>query len=223
MTIPCLLMLLVAPGINPSADAQLREFVAIVIAGIAIFAATSLLFAIIHWRTSFRLLPAAIQRDGEAMKLSFSIKYLLVLTMLCAIVLATLSRLRFDSEPPPSSFLGGFDFFVVILIIGGASLSALVLPTLVVPLMILHRRPWRRVIFWALAFWAIVTFSLTAYWTLEDDGPWLSVAGYIVMAQLGPIVAGVFTGMLLQLAGWHLVRYQSDAAHHETASPAPSP
>jgi hypothetical protein len=143
--------------------------------------------------------------------MKFSLKYLFALITICAITIGLATQLKFRTKPP-SGFNFGPDFFIAILLIGGAAITAAILPTTAIPLAILHGSPTPRLLKWAACIWAAFTGAIfVALFDIDDASSTLTV---VLLAQLGAALAGALTAWPLRIAGLRLVR---------PISPAPSP
>jgi hypothetical protein len=222
IAVPCLMLLFIAPGYVPAyfADVRRKEFVVAVLVGFAIYAATLILFLVFRWFTGFRIQPRASQPSIEKAGISYSVKYLWALITVYAVALGLTTQLKFQAAQPPPNFIFGPDFFISILVLGGAIISAAALPTLAIPLAILHGRPSRRAVLSSIAFWIVVTLS--AFVTLNDKNQPLETLGALLLAQFGAALAGALTALPLRVAGLQLVRYRPNTV--QSPQPlAPSP
>jgi hypothetical protein len=211
IVIPCLLMLVVAPGLRKAslADVERREFVVAVLVGMAIFAVTTALILTLRWFTGLRVEPITVQTAGQS-SVRFSMKYLLATISLYAVVLGMIVQLAFQAEPPPPTFsLFGPDFYIRVLIFGGAVLFAILLPTISVPLLVLCPRVSKRAYPIAVACWAIATLPIVEVWFMVDGEPWLRTLQFVLIVQLGAILAGVLTALAMRLGGFRLVSGRS--------------
>ena len=204
IVIPCLMLLFVAPGYVPEAykQMQLGEFVAAVLTGYGIYAISTILFLLFRRYTHFRIRSANEAPTGNPPTFNFSIKYLLALVTIYAVVLGMMSQLRFQTEPPSGRIFGP-SFFIFLIVIGGAVASAAVLPTTAAPLSILHGSITRRAVAQAFVFWAVVTGAIVVF-TIDLEDP--SVMGFILLTQFGSTIAGVLAAKLLRGSGLRLVR-----------------
>jgi hypothetical protein len=204
IAVPCFLLLLLAPAIfsRDGVDIARDEFIVTVLAGLGILVATSLIFSCIRWFTRFRIASDRRQTPGNQ-KAQFNIRYLLILTALCAVVLGILSQIKFQADPP-RGFLSGLDFFVVIVVFGGSVVATALLPTLSIPLFILHGQPSRRAIQIAFAAWIVISGLLIIFLVDQEDPLVVLQSGLI--AQSSAALAGALTALFLRWAGVRLVK-----------------
>ena len=207
IAVPCMLLLFVVPGYIPAASADVRriEFIAFALAGFAIYVAAIVLFLIFRWFTGFRIQSATIKPSFDNVRIKFSIRYLFALMTVCAIAAGLAAQLKFQTKPPPPSFLGS-DFLISMLTYGSALLATMVLPTVVVPLAVLHGRPSHRAIIPLIVFWAIITISGVVVVTFGDK--YVEAIEVIVQLQIGAVLAGALAAIPLRIAGLRLVRYR---------------
>jgi hypothetical protein len=206
VTIPCLLLLSLVPGYVPEAFSDVRkdEFVMMMVVGFAIYAIAVGLFLVFRWFTGFRIVPAGDGSMTVQSKIRFSLNDLIGITSLWAVVLGLTIHLKFQTTPDPNTWIFGPDFYLKMLIFGGALLSARALPTLAVPMFMLHGRPSRFAVVLVAFFWTAV--SLTMIVLQYMDGHFfeavVTVAGYqLITAAIGALVAFV-----LRFGGFRLTR-----------------
>jgi hypothetical protein len=226
IAIPCLILLFVAPGYVPPTFADVRrvEFIQIVLAGLAIYTATLLLLLVFRRFTGFRIQLHSTQPADDRSGITFSMQYLLALITAYAVALGLAAQLKFDTTPQQPNLLFGPNFFISILVFGGSILFAAVLPTLFVPLSILHGHSTRRAVISAIGFWVAVTFSIMIIVIAMEGGGLRSTFEYLGFVQLGAILAGALAALALRFAGLRLVRYRPDATQSSgISSPVPSP
>jgi hypothetical protein len=215
LAVPCLMALIVATGFdrNGYADIQRSEFIIFAVTGFVIFALAMLLFLAVRRRTQLRIEPHHGAFFPIAPGFHFGIRFLLTLTTLCAIVLAILVRLNFQTEPRPQTFLVfGPDFFIRIFAVAGTILSAAVLPTMAVPLFILYGRASKRALRNAIVFGALATLLVVGVCGALEDNLLDAFKG-VLLVQLGATIAGTISGLALRWGGFRLVR----------RAPSPSP
>jgi hypothetical protein len=205
LAVPCLLFVFVAPGYVPAnfADTQRSDFIATVLTGFAMYAVTLALFLIFRRFTRFRIQRPERDHPNGTSGIHFSMKYLFAVITIFAIALGFTTQLKFQTQPPPPSLFGP-DFFLRILVIGGAVIYAALLPTLVVPLSILHGRPSRSAVLWPLALWLLLMASLV--FVLIDAGDVWSTVGFVLLAQLGACILGAATALPLRVCGLRMTR-----------------
>jgi hypothetical protein len=205
----CLMLVFVAPGVVPAAFADLRqhEYTVGIATGFGVFAATTVLFLIFRRFTGFRIIPTTVQTPAENTGLKFSIKELLGLITLYAVVLGLVSQLVFQTKPDPNGlmFLGP-DFFIRMFLFGGSIVSAAVLPTLAVPLSILHGRPARRAIAMMPVFWVVATLPVALLVLSADIDDYSEFLGALLLVQLSAVTIGALVAIALRSAGLRLVR-----------------
>lgn len=212
MAAASLMLLFVVPGYIPAnfADTQRKDFIATVLAGFTIYAATVVLFLIFRWFTGFRIHRPHREAPTSSARVKFSIKYLLALTTIFAVVLGLTAQLKFQTTPPPPSFILGPNFFIEILVVMSSVIYAAVLPTIAVPLSILHGHPTRSAMLWPVAIWIVFMTSLV--FVFIDDGDLVNTIGFMLLAQLGAIVLGALTSFPLRYCGLRLTRPRQSAA-----------
>jgi hypothetical protein len=154
--------------------------------------------AIARWR-----IDTAIEEPASAATLNqFTMKYLLVLTTLCAILLGIGRTISVDSWFPGT---GTRNFVVEFLMMSGILLLA-TLPGLFIPLAVLSARPPMRVLV-ALPFaWLALTWlAVECIVASQKEDRW-EVFGDIGLIQLGAVAIGVFSAVVLRMGGYRLFR-----------------
>jgi hypothetical protein len=212
LSVPCLMFLFVVPGYVPDnyADTQQRDFIATVAAGFVMYAATVILFLIFRRFTGFRIERPRPESPHGASGVKFGIKYLFALLTIFAVVLGLATQLKLQTTPTPPNFFFGPNFYIEILAIIGSAIYTAVLPTLVVPLSILHGRLTRSALLWSLAIWLVFMTSLVVI--LFDSGDVLEAIGFMLLAQLGAVMLGAATAFPLRVFGLRLIRRDRRAA-----------
>jgi hypothetical protein len=205
----CLMLVFVAPSFVPAAFADLSqsEYTVGVATGFGVFAATIVLFLIFRRFTGFRIIPTTVQKSADSAGLKFSIKELLGLITLYAVVLGLVSQLVFQTKPDPngSIFLGP-DCFIRMFLFGGSIVSTAVLPTLTVPLSILHGRPTRRAIALMPVVWVVATLPVALLVLTADVDDYSEFLGALLLVQLTAATVGALVAIALRSAGLRLVR-----------------
>jgi hypothetical protein len=79
------------------------------------------------------------------------------------------------------------------------------LPTLAVPLLILYGRASKRVLQNAIVFWVVATMLLVGIWGSLEGG-WLDTLKFLLLVQLGAVVAGAISAFALRRGGFRLLR-----------------
>lgn len=206
MAVSCLMLLFVVPGYVPAAfaDLQQREFVAAILAGMAVYAVAVFLFVLFRRFTGFQIQSVTSNSSNDS-RVRFSTRYLLILITVVAVVLGLSTQMQFQQKAPSWSFLGP-NFFVVVITYGTAILTGAVVPMLAVPLAILHGHPSRRAILWAIAFWAIVILLFFAFIIIGQGNPVDDLAA-VLLAQVGASLIGAVAAVSLRVVGMRLVRY----------------
>jgi hypothetical protein len=223
VAVPCLMLLFVAPGYVPNAFADLRqtEFTMAVAMGFAVYAATTLLFLIFRRFTGFRISPSINQAPSDNARIKFGIKDLLALITLYSIVLGLSTQLKFDTKPATNTWILGPDFYIAVILYGGSTLAGAILPTVIVPLSILHGRPSRRAVYSVTALWAAIVLAIAL---LFDGNPKIELAMFVVFTQLIAATIGAFVAIALRCAGLRLVRSTTMQAKNSISQPpAPNP
>lgn len=207
MATACLMMLFVAPGYLPAAfaDIQRRDFIAAVLAGLAVYSVAVILFALFRRFTGSRIISNASALSHDH-RVRFSTKYLLILITIVAVVLGLSTQLKFQQIQPIWNFLAP-NFYIAMLTFGTAIVTIVTLPTLAVPLAILRGRLSRRAIIFAVVFWLIVVCLLLIFSFIEQGEP-LNDLGAALLAQVGAILIGTAAAVPLRVAGMRLVRYE---------------
>jgi hypothetical protein len=207
LALPCLMLLIVATGLdrNVYTDVQRSEFFYFALTGITVFAVAALVFGVVAGLARLRIVSDDKLPQAAAPRLRFSIKYLLVLTTLFALVLAIVTQLSFQTEPPPPNWIFGPGFFIYILAVGGSTLTAAILPTMSLPLIILYGRATRGVLWIATTVWAGVPFLVALIWGAFED-EWPDILLFLLLVQLGAAIAGAMSAVALRFGGFRLVR-----------------
>ena len=203
LVVPCLVLVAAAPGLHRAGfDLERREFIVIVAAGIAILLVTSGLLFIVRRFTGWRIAQSFHEAHRGPSCFQFDLKYLLILITLWAAALGITSSLVF-APPNPSTFFG-FNFFVHVAAIGGAAISAMLLPTVAVPLFVLSAPVSKRfVVYWG-AFWALEICLATAVWRLIEIQPLWQILQWELLMQFGAGVVGAIAALALRWAGYRL-------------------
>jgi hypothetical protein len=207
LAVPCLMLLIVATGLDRDGytDVQRREFGHFAMTALAIFAVALILSLAMRRFARLQIVSDADPLQVAAPRLRFSIKYLLVLTTLYAVVLAIVTQLNFQTEPPPPNWIFGPDFYLRILLVGGTAFSIAVIPTFAVPLLVLNGHISGRVVRAVAIFWFIVTLLLTGIWGAFEDA-WPDILVFLLLVQLGAVIAGAPSAIVLRANGYRLVR-----------------
>jgi hypothetical protein len=207
MAVACLVLLWVVPSGIPDNSEDFTKFYFLIasLAGLAVYLATTILFLIFRRFTRFRLLSAAGKASPPVRHLRFSTRYILLLMTILAVDLGMAFNLKFQAEPPRGNNFFGPGLFIWILFMGAALLTAMILPTLVIPLSILHGQPSRRAIGWSLVLWGVVMVSLEI---IVFDGNFsLETLVNQLMGQFVAVVTATLIAVLLRYcAGVRLVR-----------------
>jgi hypothetical protein len=204
LSISLLILSVQMPEPNFGRGLDRDDFLALVLSGTILFTLSTLIFLIVRWFTRFRIEDRrSSQLDGRA-PVRFSMKYLLALITLAAIALGMFSQLRFK-EPPSRPFLGP-EFVYYVMIIGGAILASVSLPTIAVPAFILSQRISKRAAGFAIGFWFIVALIWILILAINEVDEWLEIISYGLLVQLAAAIAGALTAVPLRLAGFRLVR-----------------
>jgi hypothetical protein len=197
----CLVLVVVAPAIDPTnfAEVDRFEFVVLLIAAYAIFAAATLVLLILRWITGWRIEQPRADGASYNRPFQFDTKYLLTLVTLCALAFGITFNLKFDSAPP--ALLFGPDFYVHIMAIGSVIIWLLHLPMLALPLWTLTDRPSKAFYRRAVALWCVVTLGVGLFWVSQDD---IKAARFPPLIQFGGAVAGIAAAFPLRWAGCRL-------------------
>jgi hypothetical protein len=199
----CLVLVVVAPGLDPSnfADVDRFEFVVLLIAAYAIFAAATLVLLTLRWFTGWRL--EQLRTDGASCDrpFQFDTKYLITLVTLCALAFGITFNLKFESAGPANTLLGP-EFYVHIMAIGSAIIWLLHLPMLALPLWTLTDRPSKAFYLRAFVLWCVVTLGIELFWISEAN---IEAARFPPLIQFGGAIAGIAAAWPLRWAGCRLV------------------
>ncbi len=208
IAIPFLLMLFVAPGLNKAsfADMERFEFIIMVLAGMAIFAVATMLFLAARWFTGLRIEAPAAAQIGDRCRVRFSMKYMLTLITVYAVLFGMATQLKFRTEPPPPSFIVfGPDFYIHVFALGGAIVSGILLPIIAVPLFVLRQQFSKRAAQFAVAFWLVVTvLAAPIFAFLAEESP-LEVLQFTLLIQLGATFVGLLVALPMRWVGFRLV------------------
>lgn len=212
---PSLMLLFVAPGYIPAAynSTHRYEFVTLVLAGFAVFGISIAVFTLFRYITRLRILPVT-RPNVDRSNVAFRLSYLFALMTMYAITIALTSQLKFDTSAQ-LNFLGP-DFFVAIALFGGTVLTVILLPTMAVPLAILHGHINRGPAIVAISLWAIATTAVCIYFAVGHV-PLTTIVGEVFLAELTATVLGALAALTLRWGGLRLVRVSQQA---EVAVPA---
>jgi hypothetical protein len=231
LAVPCLLMLWIAPGLNKATFAGMEryEFIIIVCAGLTIFALAMLICLVVRWLTGCRIEHANAAKTIGTARVQFSLKYLLTTVTLWAVVLGMAAQLTFRAKPPPPSFFnfGGAEFYLYVSFLGGAVVSAVLLPINAVPVVLLRPQFSLRAVRFAIAAWFVVTMLATgifAYLNKSEMNPLLDVLWEqffaVLLLQLGATVVGLLVVLPLRRAGFRLISGRPADMHAPVSSPS---
>jgi hypothetical protein len=199
----CLVLVVVAPGLDSSnfADVEQFEFVALLIAAFGIFAAATLILLILRLFVGWRLEQRWDDVGKSDRPLQYDTKYLISLITLCALALGITFNVKFGPSDPPNVFLGP-RFYLYIMAVGSVVIGLLHLPMLAMPLWVLTDRPSKKYYRRAAALWFLVTLGTGLFWISQDD---IEAARFPPLIQFGGAVAGVVAAWPLRWAGCRLV------------------
>jgi hypothetical protein len=219
LAIPCTAFQVIVLAYIPRVRSTLQreEFYIYLVAGLAIWAAATIVFLIVRRFSGLRIQHVAPQPDIKPAGLQFSIRYLLTLTTLYAVALGSIIQVEFK-PPPPLPFWGfmfGPDFLMTVVAVGGAIMFAALLPTMAVPLAILHGRPSRRPITWVIGLWIVITLSIIIFTIDQEENPLLTL-GFLLLTQATAAAIGAGTALALRYAGLKLTRTSLPPPHPAT-------
>ncbi|HEY3394669.1 MAG TPA: hypothetical protein VGK58_18325 [Lacipirellulaceae bacterium] len=178
-----------------------------------LFAAALIAMFLLQIVTRWRIRNSRAIEVGTLPANQFSIKYLLVLTAVCAVVLGV-GRALFSSVDwsnyPSWRDIGGLIARIWIILL-------VMLPAIALPIVALLPRPTPRIILVASA--SSVILSLVAIETiiLLDNPPRGDVTLTILSVQLGAVLASVASALLLRFAGYRLARRSRAGSISQTA------
>lgn len=204
---PMLLLLFISPGYVPHTfdDVRQFEFTQMVLVGFAALVASSMIFLVFRAATGFRILPV----DAESQRkvdIRFSIRQLLGLTTLYAVALGLTTSLNLDSKPRSGDWIFGPDFYLYIFWVGGSFLASIILPTIAVPLFILHGHPSRRAVKVLVLVWVCITLAICTMLKIYDNGGFWEFLWSALLTQLCAAIIGGLTAIWLRFNGLRLVR-----------------
>jgi hypothetical protein len=201
-----LLIVLGAPGVHPDGlyDIEHREFLALVLTTTSIVAIATVLLLVVRRFVGWRIERHAPPSQRDASRYQFNTRYLIGMITLYAVMLGIYTNVVFKSPDPPAPFnIFGPDFVIHIIVVGGATMAALLLPIIAVPLFVLNTHYSKRAVYFSMIVWAIITAAVTTFWqTIEGEG-----LGFLVMAlavQAGAGVMGILTALPLRFAGYRV-------------------
>jgi hypothetical protein len=206
ITIPCLLLLSLVPGYIPDAfsDVTRSEFIMMMLVGFAIYATAIGVFFVFHKFTGFRILQIGDGSMTSEPTLRFSIRDLIAITTLWAVVLGLTVQLKFQTIVEQSTLLFGPNLFMEVLIYGSASLSLWALPTLAIPLFILHGKPGRLAVLITVLCWVTVAMTMVAL--QNTPGHFFETVGVVLGFQMVATAIGAAVATLLRYGGFRLTR-----------------
>jgi hypothetical protein len=209
LIILCLVLVVVAPGLDSSnfTDVEQFEFVVLLIAAFGIFAAATLVMLLLRLFVGWRLEQRWDDVGNSDRPLQYDTKYLILLVTLCALALGITFNVKFGPADPPNLFSGP-GFYVYIMAIGSVVIGLLHLPMLATPLWVLTDRPSKKYYRRAVALWFLVTLSTGLFWISQDV---VAAARFPPLIQFGGAVAGVVAAWPLRWAGCRLVNIKPGA------------
>lgn len=220
MAVPCPLLWMIVPRFTPDAFSRVRpyEFQSFVGAAYETFVVTTLLFLLWRRFTKCRILPQSASNTPST-GVRFSMTWMLLLMTACAVALGTTSHIEFDNATP--AFFGP-SLFVWIVLISYTALSAAILPTTAIPLIMLYGRPSRTVVIWCVMFWLVVVVAFCLIFKDEGNSKGEPL-GTILLGQLGAIVVGAVSALVLRWGGLRLIKIDQRAGASPPPPPEPSP
>lgn len=208
IAVPSLMLLFIAPGYVPSAFAEVQQgdFIFVVLVGFVVYANAVIVSVLFQKCARFQIQSSARRIPGD-LAVRYSTKYLLVLLTLVGVVLGLGMQLKFERSDSLWGKFGTANDFLQGLIFTTPLLTTAVLPTLAIPLAILHDRPSRLAIALATVFRAIDILLFCALSMIELGEP-LGNLGPALLAQVGASLTGAAAAVSLRVAGVRLVRYE---------------
>jgi hypothetical protein len=135
----------------------------------------------------------------------FSLKYLLVLTMICAVLLAIGRGLTFSRDWPAAPSWQEIGFLISrtgIMLLG-------IFPAILLPSIVMAARPSRRRFVGALVAWAVLAWLAVEAIVLMDTMPKDKMAYQLVLVHLGAGGASLASAFVLRRAGYRLLRHSA--------------
>jgi hypothetical protein len=190
-----------------------------VIGGMAfsVFSAAMLLGEILR-RITRQSIRCTLEKQitGAAKPYQFSIRYLLGLTTVCALLLAIVSPFLRTMSWPEEPIV----FVLLQFAMASAVMFALCLPTIVIPWAILTLQP-REILltvgafFWV--FWTTVVIAVFA----ALEGPPSEASWHLLGVQFGAAMVGAVAAFVLHAADFRLVANESPTPNQPNLAPAP--
>jgi hypothetical protein len=131
----------------------------------------------------------------------FSIKYLLVLTAVCAVLLGIGRWLAISGESFDSSWRAIGRIIARIWLI-----LLVMIPAILVPLAVISFRPTLRMFLGTVISGAVLAWVAIETIILLDNPPRTDVARQVLVIQLGGVLVGLASALVLRFAGYRLIR-----------------
>lgn len=174
----------------------------------ALFAAALVVMLFLHVVTRWRVKNTRRIEGPTSATYQFSIKYLLVLTAVCAVVLGIGRAMALAWDWPNHPGWREFGGFVVRIWI----IFLALIPAIAVPSVALAPRPTFRIILGTILASGILSLIAIETIILVDNPPRGDVAPQVLLIQLGAVLAGLVSALILRFAGYRLARRSKEAA-----------
>jgi hypothetical protein len=220
LIIPCLALVVAAPGLDPVnlESVQRFEYVVLLIVAFAILAIATLIFLILRRYVGWQIVSIRSEPRNSDRPFQYDTKYLISLVTLCSLALGITFSLKFSPAEPPSSFFGP-GFYIYVMAVGGAVISLLLLPIVAIPLWVITERPSKKFYRGSAELWLVLTFSIGGFWLIAGEGMEPKAILYPLLIQFGATVVGIAAALPLRWTGCRLVSHTLSLVRESTSEP----
>src|SRR4029078_6016698 len=164
---------------------------------------------IIGWRISRRMEGVANNSASQ-----FSLKFLILLTTICAGLLVIGRGVLANERWAESAFwnqVGNGLLFVGLMLVT-------LFPLLILPLIAIAQRPSKRILAATLFSWAGLTWLIVEIAAAEYSEPRTDIARQLTLIQGGALVATLLSALALRYAGYRLISISRRSSQESVAS-----
>jgi hypothetical protein len=205
LIIPCLAIVVAAPGLDPGnlQDVQRFEYVVLLIAAYVVVVIATLIFLILRRFVGWQIEWIRGKPRVNHQPFQYDIKHLICFITLCALAMGMNFSSKFSPADPPGFF--GPGFYIYVMAVGSAVISLLLLPIVAIPLWVLTEQPSKKSQRWSAVIWLVVTCGVGGFWFIVAEGMEPEALLFPLLIQFGGAVLGVATALPLRWAGCRLV------------------
>jgi hypothetical protein len=171
----------------------------------ALFAAALLVVLVVWVVTRWRIANTRSISGRAATVNQFSVKYLLVLTAISAVLLGIGRGLASSNDWSFGRNLGQVVARIWLILL-------VMIPAILVPLSVITLRPTLRMFVGTIVSGAVLAWVAIETIILLDNPPRSDVTRQVLFIQLGAMIAGIASALVLRFAGFRLVRSIKSAA-----------